>query len=326
MLTDAQFETIVAQARLAPSIHNAQPARWRRASQTIEIAADRSVTLPQADSSGAHIGLSCGAAVEATVLALSALGFACDVNDLWPNEDLYSWSGHRMAARLTLRHGSKTHPLQALLDARFTWRGPFSNESLQLFGWSRSDTFFILDASTRSWIAGLNDMASLGIMRSKPFRRELLSWMRLHPSHPRYKVDGLSRDALQIDERLARKVTTGFGAMWPLLDLLGKTAAMTAEADVTMTASLIACFHRPADESPVQSGRAYLRLCLEAAQLGLAGWPMAALTDDVAARAQVTAQLAIGPDRKLVQVLRFGVPTGPQSSRARHDVRSLIVA
>ncbi len=324
MLSDAEFAQVVARACLAPSIHNAQPARWRRVGQAIEIAADLRVTLPQADPFGTHVGLSCGAAVEATVLALSALGFGCEVDDLWQAEDLHSWSGHRMAARLTVHSGGQTDPLHAQLEARFTWRGAFSSEPLQMFGWSRRDAIFVLDAPTRDWFAGLNDAASLGILRGKPFRQELLSWMRLDPSHPRYAIDGLSRDALQIDARLARKVAAGFGPMWPLLDLVGKTAEMTAQADVTMTSPLIACFHSAIGESAVQSGRAYLRLCLEAAQLGLAGWPMTALTDDAAASAQIAAQSAIGPDRKLIQVLRFGVPTGPQTPRARQSIVALI--
>ena len=82
MLSKPEFEAIVALANLAPSIQNAQPARWRLVGDRIEIGADRSIILPQADPTGRHIGLSCGAALEATVLALSKHGVGGTVTDL----------------------------------------------------------------------------------------------------------------------------------------------------------------------------------------------------------------------------------------------------
>lgn len=324
MLSKPEFEAIVALANLAPSIHNAQPARWRLVGDRIEIGADRSIILPQADPTGRHIGLSCGAALEATVLALSKHGVGGTVTDLWDDDDWHSWSGHRMVARIELAKNATTDPTFLQLDQRFTWRGAFSDEPLGLYGWSRPDTAMVMDAPMRRWVADLNDAASLGILRRKAFHRELLSWMRLTPSDARYRYDGLSRDALRMDSRIARKVRLGFGVLWPLLNALGKTSAMTAEADLTRTAPLIACFHRPKDESAVQTGRAYLRLCLEETQLGLAGWPMAALTDDDTARDMISQQLAIGPERALIQVLRFGVPTGAAPPRARRPLAELI--
>tara|TARA_R110002051_G_scaffold150280_2_gene222912 strand:- start:10841 stop:11830 length:990 start_codon:yes stop_codon:yes gene_type:complete len=324
MLTKAQFEAVVAQANLAPSIHNAQPARWRQSGDVIEIAADRGVSLPLADPTGAHVGLSCGAAVEATIMALSTLGMSAQVTDHWDDADTRGWPGCRMVARLELSEGAVSDPLAAQIEKRFTWRGAFSTLPVRLFGWSRGDAVFVMDAPVRGWLAQLNDQASLQILRHRAFRRELLSWMRLSPAHPRYRYDGLSRDALHLDRFAARRLGYGFGPLWLVLHAAGKTAAMTAEADLTLTAPLIVCFHRPIGESAVSSGRAYLRLCLEAAHLGLAGWPMAALTDDPDAAAQISVQLAIGPDRQLIQVLRFGVPTGTPPPRARRPLQELI--
>ena len=148
-----------------------------------------------------------------------------------------------MVARLELSEGAVSDPLAAQIEKRFTWRGAFSTLPVRLFGWSRGDAVFVMDAPVRGWLAQLNDQAS---------------------------------------------------------------------------------FHRPIGESAVSSGRAYLRLCLEAAHLGLAGWPMAALTDDPDAAEQISVQLAIGPDRQLIQVLRFGVPTGTPPPRARRPLQELI--
>lgn len=324
MIGQAQFEAVVARANLAPSIHNAQPVRWRLSGDVIEVAVDRAVVLPYADPKGESVGLSCGAAVEATVMALSAIGLGAKVTDLWSDENMHDWPGHRMGAALSLVADARADPLEGHLAQRYTWRGPFAPEPVRLSGWSRADTVLVLDEPARGWLAGLNDAASLGILRDPAFRKELLSWMRLEEAHPRYHLDGLSLAALRMDPKIARKVRFGFGWIWRVLDALGRTAAMTAEADVTMTAPVLACFHRPHSETPLQSGRAYLRMWLEATQLGLAAWPMAALSDDETAAAQIKAHFAIGPDRKLIQVLRLGVPTGAQTPRGRRPLSELI--
>lgn len=317
------LERVVRLARLAPSVHNVQPARWRQSGGAIEIACDPAVALRVGDPEGLDAGLSCGAAVEATVLALSMLGMAGEVTDLWPDEDRHTWRGMRMVARITTRPGEKM-PLADQLERRFTWRGVFAEGTPDLFGWSRADAVLVLDAPTRDWLAERNDSASLRIMQDRAFRDELLSWMRLSARHPRYAHDGLSRDAMRMGKGEARLAKLALGPLWPVLDKVGMTGALTAEAEATRSAPVIACFHRPGGESPVTMGRAYLRLCLEAAGLGLAGWPMAALSDHPVTRDEILERLAIDPDHRLVQVIRFGVPTGDPPPRARRPISELI--
>ena len=66
-------------------------------------------------------------------------------------------------------------------------------------------------------------------------------------------------------------------------------------------------------------------LCIqEVAGMGLMAWPMAALTDDAEAASQIVSKLAIGPERRLVQVLRLGEPSGDQTPRARRPISELI--
>ena len=322
-LTPEIFADVVAQAALAPSVHNAQPARWRKDGNAICIAADLSVTLPQADPDGAAIALSCGAATEATVLALSAHGLECRVTDMWADDTCQQWTGHRIAAIVSVVAGASPDPLAAQLPHRFTWRGPFAPEPPQLFGWTRGDMTMVFDPALRKWLADLNDASSLSILQRKAFRHELLSWMRLSDDHPRAPFDGMDLAALRMNADIARYVRLGFGPLWPVLHLLGQTRSLTAQAADTVTAPLIGLFHRPVDESPIATGRAYLRLLLEATKLGFAGWPMAALTDDHQAAAQLKAHWGIAPDRTLVQVIRFGVATGPQPRRARRLLSEL---
>jgi hypothetical protein len=110
-----------------------------------------------------------------------------------------------------------------------------------------------------------------------------------------------------------------------LLDLMGITKGITAEAVKTETAAVIAGFHRPAAESPVGVGRAYLRLTLDAAAQGMAMWPMAALTDDPETRVMLEAELGVPEGHRLVQVLRLGRADRPAPPRARRPVRELMV-
>jgi len=178
----------------------------------------------------------------------------------------------------------------------------------------------IVDAPTRGWLAEMNDAASFEILNDTGFRRELLSWMRLDPAHPRSAYDGLSRAALQMPKDIARKLRLGFGPLWPLLRITRGARAITAEKDVTLTAPVIAAFHVAADTSAMQAGQAYLRMWLEASRIGFAGWPMAALTDHTPTREAIAERLNIGSDRRLIQVLRFGHPTGDAPQRARRPL------
>lgn len=323
MIDTATLEAAVRRANLAPSVHNTQPARWRFEGGALWVAADLSAALAVGDPEGRDAGLSCGAAVEATLLALGDLGLGAEVSDLWPACDTTTWAGHRMAARLALREGA-VDPLAGQLEKRFTWRAPFADQVPNLFGWSRADAVLVLDAPNRAWLADQNDWASLAIMRDKAFRRELLGWMRLSSGHPRYVYDGLSRESLMMDKATARAARWALSPFWRVLDLLGQTKGLTAEGAATRSAPVIACFHRPLDESPVTSGRAYLRLCLEAANLGFAGWPMAALSDHPDTRGAICDAFAIGADRRLVQVIRFGVPTGTAPPRARRPLTEIL--
>jgi len=322
MLTETQFHDVVERASLAPSTHNTQPARWALSGSDILIARDPAVALTVGDPTDRDAGLSCGAAVEATALALSALGIGADITDLW--EDDGPQDRLQPVARIALTEGVAPDGLGRRLEERFTWRGLFDAAPVDLFGWSRSDAILVTDRSGRDRIAEQNDWASHEIMQDRAFRRELVAWMRLPDRHPRREFDGLSRAAMRMSKGEAMAAPHALGWLWPVLRAVGATEGLTAEAEATRSAPVIACFHRPAGESPVISGRAYLRMCLEAASLGFAGWPMAALSDHPETRAQICASYGIGPDRRLIQVIRFGKPTGAPPPRARNPLSELI--
>ena len=78
------------------------------------------------------------------------------------------------------------------------------------------------------------------------------------------------------------------------------------------------------DITVVETGRAYLRMCLEAASLGFAGWPMAALSDHPVTQNEVSARFGIPSDRRLIQAIRFGVATGTAAPRARRPLEEVL--
>ena len=132
-LTDREIRQIVAQAVLAPSIHNTQP--WRFVAHRggadevrLEVYADRSRSVAVVDPTGRQLTISCGVAVEFAVLSARAAGqdVALDAFAEPTEPDLL--------ARLTLTPGRPASADErALVDAiplRHTDRDPFDPRPL----------------------------------------------------------------------------------------------------------------------------------------------------------------------------------------------------
>lgn len=321
MISKDIFESCVARAGLAPTVHNTQPARWQQDGDALALFCDTNVGLTIGDPTGRDAALSCGAVLEGMRLALSACGFSSAVtltgNSTAPGQGLVA------VAHLSLSKGEEDG-LHKQLEHRFTWRGTFADEPANLFGWTRADTSLVLDAPRRAWLAERSDFASHAIMQDKGFRAELVNWMRLSPKHPRVGRDGMDRTAMQMSRLEAFAAPLALGRFWGALNAFGATKGLTSEATVTLTAPVIALFHQYKTENPVASGQAYLRLCLEAASLGFAGWPMAALSDHPQTHDETCRRFGISADRRLVQAIRFGAPTGDAPPRARRDLNEVL--
>ena len=68
------LKAALAEARLAPSVHNVQPSRWRLAGNRLLLLGDPSRAIPVADPAGRDWRLSHGAHLEGLSLALAARG------------------------------------------------------------------------------------------------------------------------------------------------------------------------------------------------------------------------------------------------------------
>jgi hypothetical protein len=334
LLTATEQLCLVAFANLAPSVHNTQPARWHFGERgDIWILSDPKRHLAVGDPTGRDAGLSCGAALEATLLGLSIFGIeAASVDTLWGGGAASPIAGTVPAARLTTREGTGAMTLVDQVRQRFTWRRPFvpasgeSSRALAAWALERSDLKLANDAGEIASLADFNDRASLAFMRKLDYRGELMSWMRLRRADPRWGVDGLNATALGMSSIEA--LGAGLVLRRPLfegLDRLGLAARIVAEQAKTKTATAIGLFHRPSEESPVATGRAYFRLLLNLTRLGFQTWPMTAMADDPEISAELCRRHAIPDADRLVTVLRIGVvPTGAAPGRARLAPADLI--
>lgn len=319
------FEAVVAQAMLAPSAHNTQPARWRLRANCIEIHADLSRRLPVGDPHDRDLEVSCGAAVEGTVLALAARGVGAEVAVSDEPED----SGLRKIACVSPKATADAEEaeLAMKMSMRLTHRSGFAPPPQSAFeNWSSAHMTLVEDAGQIGWLAKQIDIASARVMRSKTFRSELLSWMRLHEADPNYHTDGLNREVLAMDAITARFAPFVLGGrLYDFLSALGLGPHLSGEAARSREAGAIALFHWPENGSMVEAGRAFYRSWLQATARGLVGWPAAALADDPGARAAVSQRFKIPPDRVLFNVLRLGEANGATPSRTRLSLRDVIV-
>src|SRR5688572_11374328 len=72
---------LVAEASLAPSVHNVQPARWRFTGGGLILFEDRSRRLAAGDPTGRDSATSLGAAAEGMAIALSRHGLRLEDRD-----------------------------------------------------------------------------------------------------------------------------------------------------------------------------------------------------------------------------------------------------
>jgi hypothetical protein len=242
--------------------------------------------------------------------------------------------GHLPAARLELGGDADLMPLAGYIPDRCTWRGGFAPatgrlaEELDRHAGDRTDLTLVTESVEIAALAAFNDRASLAFMRRPAYRAELLEWMRLRPSHARWDHDGLNAEALGMSRIEA--IGAGFVLRSPQfewLDRLGVAQPVVSESGKTKSSTAIGLFHRPREESPVATGRAYLDLLLNLTRLGFQAWPMAVVADEEEVAAEVSVRYRIPAEHRLVNVLRIGVvPAGRRAKRCRLEPNRLLAS
>ena len=332
-MTPELQETVVTEANLAPSVHNTQPTRWSFSERAITLYIDESRLLKVGDPSRQDAGVSCGAALEGTAIALSRHGAGIvSVEDLWETRGAGPRPELTIAAKLTLGEAD-IDPLAPFVDQRFTWRGifdPVTDVVIKSFAdWATDNETITLvgDRSDLAFIADLNDTLSLAVFRDRPYREELVSYMRFSKRHPQWSVDGLNLDAMQLSPIEGR--VAGFALRHPIfegIDALRLAKMMISEREKTLSASGIAFFSVQDGTSPIDTGRAFYRCWLNFTRIGVVAWPMAVLADDPEAARTCIARFDIPPGHKLINVFRLGVPSSHRRPvSARLPVSDLII-
>ncbi|MBR0818330.1 hypothetical protein [Bradyrhizobium liaoningense] len=329
LLTPDLLRELVAEARLAPSVHNIQPTRWQMlADGRLALVDDTSVRAPVADPTGHDVRVSHGAALEGMSLALNRRGLL--IADL-AIEDQKSTSPHAVLCRLTIGSGAASDPLTASVPRRMSWRSTFAaspqdETSLMQLPASRSDIVCIRDHKAVAEISTWADEAELSFIREADFRRELLTWMRLSPNDPLYLQSGLNREALAMSAVEASGARLVLGPLFPVLDKLGLAASLLSDRAKTQSAAAIVLFRRPRGEDPLVSGRHFYRAWLEIDRADLVACPISSLADNPASNDKLRALAGLGDEARLVNVFRVGRPTASRSPRHfRLPVDQLIV-
>ena len=324
-----EFRSILAEARLAPSVHNIQPSRWRWQGGNLLLLGDTVRSIPVADPSGRDWRLSHGAALEGLEIALRGRGLA--IAEMTLTEPHMSASLVPIAS-LNLHSVSRPAPIRSPVATRISWRGGFhpvdpeTDHDLDRLAAEQSDVMLVRGAEAIAEVAKLADRASLHFLRKEAHRRELLHWLRLSKSHPLYERDGLNARAMDLGAAEAWAAGLVLGWFFSPLDRVGLAAPLLSEAAKTRTAAAIALFHRPAGEDPMLSGRAFYRAWLAMERNNLKGCPMSVLADWPVARDRLAGRHAIPSDRQIVSVFRIGRPKGtPRLVHARLPVDELIV-
>jgi nitroreductase len=330
-LSRDDFRAIVAEARLAPSVHNIQPTRWRMTGKTIDLLGDPARAIPVADPAARDWWLSHGAALEGFDTALGRRGLAIRDLMIEPATALAATKGLMPIARFVISSGESVRP-PLPVETRASWRGTFSpidanvRSGLDRLAAAHDDVTLIRTPDEITDAAALADRAGLHFLRESAHRRELLHWMRLSARHPAYERDGLNARAMQLGAIEAFAAGLVLGPLFEPLDKIGLAASLVTEAAKSRTAAAIALLHRPAGEHPTLSGRAFYRAWLGMEQNGLKGCPMSVLADWQGSREYLARLHGVAPERQIVSVFRIGRPSHPPPTKhARLPVDELIV-
>lgn len=315
----ADLAAIVASARLAPSVHNIQPTRWSLdTAGRILLHDDPAIRIPVADPDGRDVAISHGAAIEGTLLALAMRGTGGTLE-----------TAPGALAAIRVMPDAVAPAALPEIGTRATWRGTFapSGDGAMLARLAEQcpDLTIVADRDAVHHIARRADDAALHFLREDAHRRELLHWMRLTRRHPRWDEDGLNADAMALNGVEARAAGLVLGALFRPLDAVGLAGPLLSDRAKTESAAAILLFHRPADEPPIDTGRAFYRAWLAMERLGLAACPISVLADWPETRTELVRDHSIPAGRAVIGAFRAGPPPpGRRIVHARKPVGRLI--
>lgn len=303
-------EALAAVAGAAPSLHNAQPWRFRVGHDHVDVLLDRNRLLPVTDpmTRQAHLGI--GAAVFLLRLVLSTMDRAVEVVP-WPD------SGQPdVVARLVVdgRHvaADEDRRLLAALPARRTVRTPFTADVVPVplqVAWrdlteaEGAGLRWVAAPGERVGVAALVAAAERLQQRDPAYLAELDFWTSAHQLG---EGSGVPPDAFGVT------AAAGHAAEFPLRDFAGGTRTIpTRPATPLEQHPVVAVLHTPNDraEDWLLGGQALMRLLLTAAADGYAASYLNQPLELPGLRQQLRDELRLSGWPQLI--LRLGRPAGP---------------
>ncbi|ATY31094.1 hypothetical protein [Sphingomonas psychrotolerans] len=319
---------LVAEAMLAPSVHNVQPARWRLVGDdTIDLFEDVRARLTVGDPRCNDAGVSLGAAAEGLRLAASWRGLGLEPREAPPQTDDALLP---IARYLLVPTDTHPDPLADQVEARASWRGDFTvvntadRENAQRL--IDTDSAVVTDSQSLIEASRIFDAASYGFLRDRAFRDELRAWMRFTRRHRRWDRDGLNAAAMALGRVEAIGASVVLGPAFGILDRIGIAPGLLAEGKKVAAAAALVVFHRPVAETPFDSGAHFYRLWLRVEAAGFGAAVLAALADDPAAAQRIAQMAGVPSGHRIVSAFRIGRrPAGATVPRARRRLAEILV-
>jgi hypothetical protein len=317
-LTPEQTSQVLATAGMAPSLHNAQPWRFRLGPRSIALVADRERRLPEIDPDDRELRIACGAALFNLRLALQGYGIRPMVTLLPDPTDPDLLAVVRRGGRRPATPEERS--LLAAVPRRHTNRHPFSDapvtvaEQYPLRRAAQDEgawLHIVADHAERTRLRELAVTAHRRQTADPAFRAELARWTAAEPG----RLDGVPASA---GGPLPEP-----GDAWFRRDFSGGTAAPLPSGKTYEEQPLVAVLtaHLSGPAADIQAGQALQRVLLTATAEGLVVSFLSQVVEVPDTRGQL-GQL-ISADRSPQAVLRIG-HGWPVGSTPRRPVAELI--
>ncbi|EFO32533.1 conserved hypothetical protein [Roseibium sp. TrichSKD4] len=327
-MTTLPLHDLIREASLAPSVHNVQPVRWKIEEHGLQMFLDMRCRLPHGDPENHDALMSAGAALEGINLAASKYGKSVKFH---PASTLIEVPGLHYLGLIEFEDGDAEDPLSSFVESRFSWRGKFQTSTRKMRDSAArlagADCHVFNDPADLGELAELSDQASLNFMSRRGFRGELVSWMRLSRRHPRWSLDGLNADAMQMNRLEAFAASILLRRPFDWLQTLGLARALVSDANRFENTVGLMVLHRSVGENPISSGRRFYRHWLEVEKAGFVANVFAALADDLNSRKTLHRKMELPDDREIYSALLFGhLPQGvARPARARLSLDQFVL-